>query len=147
MIKKFFQGLFAFFVAAVLSVGFVSCKDDDETPSPGTPAPSVSNPSSAFSLVGTWRCDWVEKDEYGYSKVTLNSNGTGVYGDYYYEGGKLHIDEEEYFNYKVLGRETSETGNLLITLQCSFGDEKEVWEIEVISSNQVIFDGDIYIRQ
>ena len=31
MTKKFFQGLFAFFVAAVLSVGFVSCKDDDET--------------------------------------------------------------------------------------------------------------------
>ncbi|MBQ5870863.1 MAG: hypothetical protein IIW69_00385, partial [Bacteroidaceae bacterium] len=60
---------------------------------------------------------------------------------------KLHIDEEEYFNYKVLSRETSETGNLLITLQCSFGDEKEVWEIEVISSNKVIFDGDIYTRQ
>ena len=146
MTKKFFQGLFAFFVAAVLSVGFVSCKDD-ETQNPQNPSgPSVSDPST-FSVVGTWRCDWVEDDEYGYSKVTLNPNGTGVYGDYYYEGGKLHIDEEEYFNYKVLGRETCETGNLLITLQCSFGDEKEVWEIEVISSNKVIFDGDIYTRQ
>lgn len=146
MIKKYFYGMLAFFVVAVLSVGLVSCKDD-ETQNPQNPSgPSVSDPST-FSVVGTWKCEWNDGGVPGYSKVTLNSNGTGVYGEYFYEGGKLHIDEEEYFNYKVLGRETCETGNLLITLQCSFGDEKEVWEIEVISSNKVKFDGEVFVRQ
>ena len=147
MTKKFFQGLFAFFVAAVLSVGFVSCKDDDETPSPGTPGPSVSNPSSAFSLVGTWRCDWVEDVEYGYEFATFNSDNTGTWGEYYYNGRNWVYDDVESFTYAIVRKETSETGYQLLTLRLYFGDEVETIEVEVISSNKVIFDGDIYIRQ
>ena len=147
MIKKFFRGLLLFFVAAVLSVGFASCKDDDETPSPGNPSgPGTSNTSS-FSLVGTWKCEWEEDDEYGYDFATFNSDNTGTWGEYYYNGRNWVYDDVESFTYAIVRKETSETGYQLLTLRLYFGDEVETIEVEVLSSNKVVVDGDIYIRQ
>lgn len=139
MTKKFFQGLFAFFVAAVLSVGFVSCKDDDETPSPGNPSGSSTSNTSSFSIVGKWMCEWDDGDEIGYDLITFNSNGTGAWQEFVYENGKSKLCDYEYFDY-VFDSKTS-------TLKCLFGDEIEIMRVEVFSSNKVIVDGDIYIRQ
>ena len=125
MTKKFFQGLLLFFVAAVLSVGFVSCKDDDET---------------GFSLVGTWKCEYVENDgDSWYELYTFNSNGTGAWQEFVYENRKWELDDYEYFDY-VFDSKAS-------IVKCIFGDGIVTKKVEVVSSNKVIVDGDIYIRQ
>lgn len=147
MTKKFFQGLFAFFVAAVLSVGFASCKDD-ETPEPSSGSGGSNGSSvSSFSLVGTWKCEWEEDDEYGYDFATFNSDNTGSWGEYYYNGRNWVYDDVESFTYAIVRKETSETGYQLLTLRLYFGDEVETIEVEVLSSNKVVVDGDIYTRQ
>lgn len=124
MTKKFFQGLFVFFVAAVLSVGFVSCKDDDET---------------GFSFVGTWKCEYVENGDSCYELVTFNSNGTGAYQWFVYKNGKWNLVEYDNFNY-IFDSKAS-------IVKCVFSNRIKTGKVEIVSSNKVIVDGYIYIRQ
>lgn len=124
MTKKFFQGLFVFFVAAVLSVGFVSCKDDDET---------------GFSIVGTWKCEWEDNDPPGYSLLTFNSNGKGSWQDIVYNGREWGPYEAFYFEYVFDQKST--------TLKLIFVDGTETWDIEIISPEKVRVQGEIFIKQ
>ena len=125
MTKKFFQGLFAFFVAAVLSVSLTACPDDPVTPEPGNPSGSTA---SAFSLVGRWKGQTPEGDVI----FTFNADGTAQYVEY-------EIEHE----YKLGGAyKYDDTSNTL-----TFFSEREVFvfKVEVISSTVVVFeleDGD-----
>lgn len=131
MTKKFFQGLFAFFVAAVLSVGFVSCNDDDETPSPGNPSGSTA---SAFSIVGTWK----SQGEGEIMIITFNADGTMLYVEPEYdENGKIKDEYKESGAYKYDDKSK--------TLTMFFDDGTETYKVEVLSPTVVVIqfeDGD-----
>ena len=126
--------MFAFFVAAVLSVSLTACPDDPVTPEPETPETSTSNPSgsdssAAFSFVGTWKGQTPEGD------VTLNFNadGTVQYVEYEYkENGEIKHE------YKVSGAYKYDDKSKTLT----FFTEREVllFKVEVISSTVVVLE-------
>lgn len=131
MTKKFFQGLFAFFVAAVLSVSLTACPDDPVTPEPETPSGPTA---SAFSIVGTWKGQTPEGDV----TFTFNADGTAQYVEYEYEENG-EIEHE----YKLGGAYKYDDKSKTLT----FFSEREVivFKVEVISSTVVVFeleDGD-----
>lgn len=119
MTKKFFQGLFAFFVAAVLSVGFVSCNDDDETPEPAPSGPTASAPS----IVGTWK--W-EQGNNSFAYVTFKADGTGIWYEFY--NGKFVEFLPLSYNYN------EESNNLVTTY---LGGETDAFKVRIVSQTQV----------
>lgn len=126
MTKKFFQGLFAFFVAAVLSVSLTACPDDPVTPEPGNPSGSTA---SAFSLVGRWKGQTPEGDVI----FTFNADGTMLYVEAEYdENGKIKAEYKESGAYKYDDKSKTLT----------FFSEREVFvfKVEVISSTVVVFE-------
>lgn len=120
--KKYLLNWMTILMVAIVSVGFVSCGDDDDE-------------KTSSSIVGTWKCEYSD----GYDIITFNSNGKGTWTEYYYEGKKELVDEVETFDYFF--DESS------LTLRMLFGDEVEVWKIESLTSKQMIIDGDVYIKQ
>lgn len=131
MTKKFFQGLFAFFVAAVLSVSLTACPDDPVTPEPGNPSGSTA---SAFSLVGTWK----SQGEGEIMIITFNADGTMLYVEPEYdENGKIKDEYKESGAYKYDDKSK--------TLTMFFDDGTETYKVEVLSPTVVVIqfeDGD-----
>ena len=131
MTKKFFQGLFAFFVAAVLSVSLTACPDDPVTPEPETPSGSTA---SAFSIVGTWKGQG--DGEIGI--ITFNADGTYLSVSYEQdENGKIKDEYKESGAYKYDDKSK--------TLTIFHEDGTETFKVEVLSPTVVVFlfeDGD-----
>lgn len=131
MTKKFFQGLFAFFVAAVLSVSLTACPDDPVTPEPGNPSGPTA---SAFSLVGRWKGQTPEGDVI----FTFNADGTMLYVEAEYdENGKIKDEYKESGAYKYDDNSK--------TLTMFFEDGTETYKVEVLSPTVVVIqfeDGD-----
>ena len=131
MTKKFFQGLFAFFVAAVLSVSLTACPDDPVTPEPGNPSGSTA---SAFSIVGTWK----SQGEGDIMIITFNADGTMLYVEPEYdENGKIKDEYKESGAYKYDDKSK--------TLTMFFDDGTETYKVEVLSPTVVVIqfeDGD-----
>ncbi|MBR4306822.1 MAG: lipocalin family protein [Bacteroidaceae bacterium] len=131
MTKKFFQGLFAFFVAALLSVSLTACPDDPVTPEPGNPSGSTA---SAFSLVGTWK----SQGEGEIMIITFNADGTMLYVEAEYdENGKIKDEYKESGAYKYDDNSK--------TLTMFFEDGTETYKVEVLSPTVVVIqfeDGD-----
>ena len=71
MNKNFFKCMLTFMMVTVLSIGFVSCSEDDELPKPE---------DKESALVGTWVCDWEEDGEKGKVYVTFKGDGTFAMG-------------------------------------------------------------------
>lgn len=89
MNKNFFKCMLTFMMVTVLSIGFVSCSEDDELPKPEDTESVVS------ALVGTWVCDLEEDGEKGKLYVTFKGDGTGNFKDCYYnENGELTVDDD-----------------------------------------------------
>ena len=122
MYKKSILSLLAIMVVMLSSVCFFSCSKDND------------GDNEQSLIVGTWR----HEDTYGYDILTFNSNGTGTWSNYYYEGKKELLDEIEPFDYTF--NENS------MTLKMLFGDEVETWKVESLTKDRAIFDGDVYIR-
>lgn len=94
MNKNFFKCMLTFMMVTVLSIGFVSCSEDDELPKPEDKESVVS------ALVGTWVCDWEEDGEKGKVYVTFKGDGTGNFKECYYnENGELKVDDEYSMKY------------------------------------------------
>ena len=75
--KKQSLSWLALLLAVVLSVGFASCKDDDDD-------------GGNTSIIGTWRGDYSS----GYYLITFREDGTGVEQEYDREdGGALAYGE------------------------------------------------------
>lgn len=137
MTKKFFQGLFAFFVAAVLSVSLTACPDDPVTPEPETPTPSVSNPSSAFSLVGTWK-GAIPGDEQ--ITIIFNADGSGL---------MVSIDEDSKKEYRDEFAYRFDDKSKMMTFFFSGEDDAEEVKVEILSSSVIViyFDGPITFKK
>ena len=108
-------------LAVLLNFTFVSC-DPDPDPEP-EPSPDT-NP-----LVGTWvydEGDWI-------SSFTFNSDGTGVELDYY--NGSV---EEDKFTYVY--------NESISTVKITFSDGSYTFRVKFIASNEMEFDGCIYVR-
>lgn len=131
MVKKFFQGLLPFFVAAVLSVSLTACPDDPVTPEPGNPSGSTA---SAFSIVGTWK----SQGEGEIMIITFNADGTMLYVEPEYdENGKIKDEYKESGAYKYDDKSK--------TLTMFFDDGTETYKVEVLSPTVVVIqfeDGD-----
>ena len=131
MTKKFFQGLFAFFVAALLSVSLTACPDDPVTPEPGNPSGPTA---SAFSIVGRWKGQTSEGDV----TFTFNADGTMLYVELEYdENGKIKDEYKESGAYKYDDKSK--------TLTMFFEDGTETCKVEVLSPTVVVIqfeDGD-----
>lgn len=131
MTKKFFQGLFAFFVAAVLSVSLTACPDDPVTPEPGNPSGSTA---SAFSIVGTWK----GQGDGEICLITFNADGTWLSVEYEQdENGKIKDEYKESGAYKYDDKSK--------TLTMFFEDGTETYKVEVLSPTVVVIqfeDGD-----
>lgn len=88
MNKNFFKCMLAFMMVTVLSIGFMSCSEDDELPKPEDKESVVS------ALVGTWVCDWEDDGKKGKLYVTFKGDGTGKFKECYYnENGELEEEE------------------------------------------------------
>ena len=131
MTKKFFQGLFAFLVAAVLSVSLTACPDDPVTPEPGNPSGPTA---SAFSIVGTWK----SQGEGEIATITFNADGTMLAVETEYdENGKIIYEYKESGAYKY--DDNSKT--LTVFLE----DGVETYKVDVLSPTVVVIhfeDGD-----
>lgn len=124
--KKNLLNWMTILMVAIVSVGFVSCGDDDDVD---------EKKIDEVTIIGTWRCDYSD----GYELLTFNSNGKGTYSEYYYEGKKEILDEIEAFDY-IFNEST-------MTLRILAGDEVEIWKVESLTSTQMIIDGDVYVKQ
>ena len=113
-------------MVAIVSVGFVSCGDDDD---------EDEKKIDEVTIIGTWRLDYSS----GYELLTFNSNGKGTLSEYNYEGKKEILDEIEAFDY-IFNEST-------MTLRILAGDEVEIWKVESLTSTQMIIDGDVYVKQ
>lgn len=79
MKKKNLWCLLAILMVTIVSVGFVSCGDDDE--------------EDEITIVGTWRYDFGS----GYVLLTFNQNGTARYQEY--DHGRWESDESANYVY------------------------------------------------
>ena len=133
MTKKFFQGLFAFFVAAVLSVSLTACPDDDPvTPEPGNPSGPTA---SAFSIVGTWK----GQGDGEIAIITFNADGTWLSVEYEQdENGKIKDEYKGSGAYKYDDKSK--------TLTVYHEDGTETYKVEVLSPTVVVIqlEGDDY---
>ena len=124
MTKKFFQGLFAFFVAAVLSVSLTACPDDPVTPEPETPSGPTT---SAFSIVGTWKGQG--DGEIGI--ITFNADGTYLSVSYEQdENGKIKDEYKSSGAYKYDDKSK--------TLTIFNEDGTETFKVEVLSPTVMV---------
>ena len=111
----------AIIVVATLSVGFVSCGDDDDE----------------VSIVGTWRYD----DSEGYDLFVFKSDGSGIYEEYEYVGNKAVKDGSEKFTYVF----NAGTGVLKVVWE---DNDVETFKIVFSSSNKFVIDGkDVFVKQ
>lgn len=124
--KKNLLNWMTILMVAIVSVGFVSCGDDDD---------EDEKKIDEVTIIGTWRLDYSS----GYELLTFNSNGKGTLSEYYYEGKKEILDEIEAFDY-IFNEST-------MTLRILAGDEVEIWKVESLTSTQMIIDGDVYLKQ
>lgn len=130
MNKKYFWSLLTFMMVAMLSVGFASCSSDDDDDNKG---------GSNSSIVGTWQCEWEDDGDTGYTVLTFRANGTGHYKEYYYEGRKEILEDDEDFDW-TFDEET-------MRLRLLFGDEIETWRVDMLTSNKMVIDGDVFVRK
>ena len=126
MYKKILLFMMTILVMVLTCIGFTSCGSDDDD-------------NNSVSIVGTWECEWNDNDESGYTVLIFNSNGTGILRDYYYEGKKERLDEEEYFDW-IFDEDT-------MKLKLLFGDEVETWRVEMLTSRKLVIDGDVFTRK
>lgn len=124
--KKNLLNWITILMVAIVSVGFVSCGDDDD---------EDEKKIDEVTIIGTWRLDYSS----GYELLTFNSNGKGTLSEYNYEGKKEILDEIEAFDY-IFNEST-------MTLRILAGDEVEIWKVESLTSTQMIIDGDVYVKQ
>lgn len=124
--KKNLLNWMTILMVAIVSVGFVSCGDDDD---------EDEKKIDEVTIIGTWRLDYSS----GYELLTFNSNGKGTLSEYNYEGKKEILDEIEAFDY-IFNEST-------MTLRILAGDEVEIWKVESLTSTQMIIDGDVYVKQ
>ena len=87
MKKKYLLNLLTFMMVTIVSVGFVSCGDDDDNPN--------DNPNdNPVSIVGTWRCDLGDGD---YEILILKDNGQGLI-----QGADVSLSNEpDYYSYEI----------------------------------------------
>ena len=62
--KKNLLNWMTILMVAIVSVGFVSCGDDDDDEKEG-------------AIIGTWRSDWSDEGGTGYTLITFYANGSG----------------------------------------------------------------------
>lgn len=90
--KTIFKHLFSIIAILTMSVGFVSCDDENSE-------------NEASSIIGTWIYEEdYDDDEYYYEEITFKSNGTFIvkWEEYYYgeydsetERGTYELDGDE----------------------------------------------------
>lgn len=128
MYKKNLLFLLTILVMTLTCIGFTSCGSDDD-----------DNVNNSVSIVGTWEHEWNDNNESGYTILIFNSNGTGILRDYYYEGKKEIHEDEEYFDW-IFDEDT-------MKLKLLFGDEVEIWRVEMLTSRKLVIDGDVFTRK
>lgn len=92
MKKKYLLNLLTFMMVTIVSIGFVSCGDDDD---------DGNQKDSTVSIVGTWRHDFSS----GYILLILKSNGKGLLEEYDSSSRGIEYSEEiTYYYDKEKGR-------------------------------------------
>ena len=110
--KKYLLNWMTILMVAIVSVGFVSCGDDDDDEKGGT-----------VSLVGTWSLNFGTND---YCLLTFYQNGTVKYQEY--DDGEW--EEEDTYNYTY--------SNGILRLTYSNGRERETIEVISLSETKLV---------
>lgn len=125
--KKDLLNWMTILMVAIVSVGFLSCGDDDDDEKGGT-----------VSLVGTWSLNFGPND---YCLLTFNQNGTVKYQEY--DDGEW--EEEDTYNYTYIDG--------ILRLTYSNGSERETIEVISLSETKLVLkdwpDGGVntFVRQ
>ena len=115
--KTIFKHLFSIIAILTMSVGFVSCDDENSE-------------NEASSIIGTWIYEEdYSDDEYYYEEITFKSNGTFIvkWEEYYY--GDYDSDTER-GTYEIDGDE----------LIVDFDDEISIVTIVSITSSKLVLE-------
>ena len=101
-------------MVAIVSVGFVSCGDDDDDEKDG-----------GTSIVGTWRYsyDYYGEDE-GYEQYIFKRDGSGFYEDWGYENGRAELYDRMAITYSY-----SEKDKELVIIE----DDGDVFQYTVVA--------------
>ena len=78
--KQNIISLMTILMVAIMSVGFMSCSKDDDSPKDET----------VVSIVGTWRYDW-GSSAVSFTAYTFNSDGSGFLYDKHFSVGWRRI--------------------------------------------------------
>ena len=108
-------------MVAIVSVGFVSCGDDDNKSDDERNTPTGQ--LGTVSLVGTWQLHFGPND---YCILTFYQNGTVKYQEY--DDGEW--EEEETLNYTYK--------NAILRLTYSDGSERETIEVISLSETKLV---------
>ena len=115
--KTIFKHLFSIIAILTMSVGFVSCDDENSE-------------NEASSIIGTWIYEEdYSDDEYYYEEITFKSNGTFIvkWEEYYYGD---YDSETERGTYEIDGDE----------LIVDFDDEISIVTIVSITSSKLVLE-------
>ena len=129
--RKRFFGLLALLMLALVSVGFVSCGDDDD---------NVTVQDSGSPLQGEWKCVY---DDESYEILTFNSNGRGFYE---YRQKKVDywvLDKYSEFTYFF---DSNKMELKFIFPEEGGGTETKVCRVDKLTSTELVLDGDRYVH-
>lgn len=118
--KQNIISLMTILMVAIMSVGFMSCSKDDDSPKDET----------VVSIVGTWRYDW-GSSAVSFTAYTFNSDGSG----FLYDKG----NPGRPFTYIY-----DKQNNIITIINSPY--DKETMFVSELTSNILVLDGEEYRR-
>ena len=129
--RKRFFGLLAVLMLALVSVGFVSCGDDDD---------NVTVQDSGSPLQGEWKRVY---DDESYEILTFNSNGRGFYEYHQKKVDHWVLDKYSEFTYFF---DSNKMELKFIFPEEGGGTETKVCRVDKLTATELVLDGDRYVH-
>ena len=129
--RKRFFGLLAVLMLALVSVGFVSCGDDDD---------NVTVQDSGSPLQGEWKCVY---DDESYEILTFNSNGRGFYEYHQKKVDHWVLDKYSEFTYFF---DSNKMELKFIFPEEGGSTETKVCRVDKLTATELVLDGDKYVH-
>ena len=126
-IKKSLWSLPTILMVAMLSIGFVSCGDDEDDD-------IIDSGITSNSLIGTWSRNYTTADGINATEVyTFSKNGSGTYKNAYQTATFTYVAVSGYISVKIRYNDSSNT-------------IEDVWSYS-ISGRTIIINGNQYTKQ
>ena len=135
--RKRFFGLLAVLMLALLSVGLVSCGDDDDNVTVQGPN---SDPTLSSPLQGEWKRVY---DDESYEILTFNSNGRGFYEYHQKKVDHWVLDKYSEFTYFF---DSNKMELKFIFPEEGGSTETKVCRVDKLTATELVLDGERYVH-